>query len=460
MEWKKLLSDKTFRERGELKEFDGRDPFENDYGRIISSTFIRRLQDKTQVFPLEESDFIRTRLTHSMEVAAIAKSLGKSVEKVLLDKGKLDKQYKGHISSLLNVAGLVHDLGNPPFGHFGESAIQTFFSRFFSTRDNSKGVVWNDQQMKDFIFFDGNVQTFRILRKLSFLNDEFSYNLTYPTLACIVKYPRSSITGNIKNATNVAEKKFGYFISEEEDYRIISDHLGLNNNRHPAVFLLEAGDDIAYSAADIEDGVKLGSLNFSLIYETFEENLKDDEKKDEVLNALLGMYEKSKIISSDRLDLTVRKFRIFTQGLMIEAAINEFLNNHDDILDGKYSKELISNSSAKNIRAAYKQLGYLVFAQKKIVQAELAGWEIISGLLEIFVEASKSENFKSSGNNVESRLYNMISSSFRYMYETYPSIYPNTNLEYKKILLITDFISGMTDSYALNYYQKLKGIKI
>src|ERR1700694_4636971 len=215
MEWEKLLSDKTFRPRSPLKDFDGRDPFENDYGRIISSTFIRRLQDKTQVFPLEESDFIRTRLTHSLEVSSIARSLGKSIEKRLVSDGKLNPKFQWYIPSLLNIAGLVHDLGNPPYGHFGESAIQVFFEKYFSNSSNYNNSVWTDQEMNDFKFFDGNVQTFRILRKLAYLNDEHSYNITFSTLASIVKYPRSSISGNKgKMATDIAEKKFGFFVTE------------------------------------------------------------------------------------------------------------------------------------------------------------------------------------------------------------------------------------------------------
>ena len=145
---------------------------------------------------------------------------------------------------------------------------------------------------------------------------------------------------------------------------------------------------------------------------------------------------------------------------MIEAAITEFLNYHDDILSGSYHKELIPNSSAKNIRAAYKKLGNVVFENKKILQTELAGWEVLKGLLEIFIEVSKSPDFKAKGNSAESRLYKMISSSFRHLYENYPSIYHVSNDEYRKFQLITDFVSGMTDSYALNYFHKLKGIKI
>ena len=179
--WEELLTPATFRNRSPQTSFDGRNPFESDYGRLISSSPIRRLQDKTQVFPLEQSDYIRTRLTHSLEVSYIGSSIGTSIEKFLFEKGYLDKEkYTGHLSSLLRVAGLVHDLGNPPFGHFGEEAIQQYFKDFF--RDNPS-IKLNDAEKNDFVNFDGNVQAFRILRRLHYFGDEYSYNLTYPSLA-------------------------------------------------------------------------------------------------------------------------------------------------------------------------------------------------------------------------------------------------------------------------------------
>ncbi|WPQ65899.1 dNTP triphosphohydrolase [Chitinophaga sancti] len=458
MNWNQLLLNETFRPRSPLKSFDGRDHFENDYSRIISSSFIRRLQDKTQVFPLHESDFIRTRLTHSLEVSSIARSLGKSVEKALVEKKELSADLSGQIPSLLAVAGLVHDLGNPPFGHFGESAIRHFFDAFFSNTTLNEN--WTSQEKEDFLKFDGNVQTLRILRKLQYLGDDFSYNLTLPTLASIIKYPRSSIHGNKGKSTgNIADKKFGYFTTEELDYKYINDKLGLQNERHPVVYLLEAADDIAYSAADIEDGVKLGTLDFEKIYEIFENVLKGGTGLEEkTLAELKNIYGEFKHAGPDRLNLTVNKFRIFTQGIMIQETINEFLNGYSTIMNGNYKTELISNCAAKNIRKGYQELSNLVFKHKGIIQAELAGWEVLQGLLKIFVPASLNKKFCANGNSYESRLYNMISISLRNMFENHTNIYSGTNQEYRKFQLIIDFISGMTDSYALKYYQRLKGI--
>lgn len=451
--WEELLQGVTFRDRSATIPIDGRDPFENDYGRLISSSPIRRLQDKTQVFPLESSDYIRTRLTHSLEVSYIGGSIGKSIEKYIIDEKKeLDQAYRGQIGSLLRCSGLVHDLGNPPFGHFGESAIQNYFKDYFK---NNKIVDLDEREKADFLNFDGNVQTFRILRRLHFFKDEHSFNLTFPTLASIVKYPSNSLEGNKKKAaTEICKKKYGYFASEEEDYKIISKRLGLNNRRHPIVYLMEAADDIAYCAADIEDGVKLGILDFETLRQVFEKNLKSNKD----LLAVLDEYHKNNDNKlSDKLSLTVQQFRVITQGKMIEGVVDCFKKNYKKIMDGKFEFELIDKSQGSDIRTAFEELQRIVFDNKKIMQTELAGWEIIYGLLNIFIPATESENFKRGGNTKEARLYKNISSSYRYIYENY-SKYDNDR--YNKIQLVVDFISGMTDTYALNLYRKLKGIKL
>lgn len=452
--WSELLLDQTFREKSPRQPFDGRNPFEGDYGRLISSSPIRRLQDKTQVFPLEQSDFIRTRLTHSLEVSYIASSIGLSIEKFLLEQKYIEEVYKGHISSLLRVSGLIHDLGNPPFGHFGEEAIRTYFLNFFKDDKNKEGL--ENQEIQDLTNFDGNVQTFRILRKLQFFKDEYSFNLTYPSLACIIKYPHSSLNGNEgKQAKHVALKKFGYFASENKDYEEISHVLKLHNKRHPITYLLEAADDIAFSAADIEDGAKLGLIDFEIIKTIFGKNLKQNK---DLLDELDKLYNQFQLFHNEKLFLIVQNFRVLTQGRMIGAVIDCFKNNYDAIMDGSFPYELILDSTASDIRKAYKELQLIIFNNKKIMKTEIAGWEALYGLLDIFISASKSNNFQALGNNKESRLYKIISSSFRFIYENYNKD-ENVSKQYKKYQLVVDYIAGMTDSYALDLYQKLKGIK-
>ncbi len=452
--WDELLTPETFRKKSQKSEYDGRNPFENDYGRLISSSSIRRLQDKTQVFPLEKSDFIRTRLTHSLEVSYIASSIGLSIEKFLIDNKYLDEIFRGHISSLLKLSGLVHDLGNPPFGHFGETAIQQFFIKKFETD------IFNDlnnQEKEDFKNFDGNVQTFRILRKLHYFGDEFSFNLTFPSLASIIKYPSSSIEGNNgKNSIEIRKKKFGYFASEQEAYKRINDKLKLNNQRHPVVYLLEAADDIAYCAADIEDGVKLGIICYNDIIDIFKENLQTNIELNDELEEL---YKKIKVDGNDKINLVIQKFRVKAQSKMIGHVIQAFKQNYESIMSGSLNDEIINVSEASDIRKSFKKLQNIVFDNKKIMQTELAGSEAICGLLDIFVAGILSDDFDTKNNNKESRLYKCISSSYRHIYECYSKNYYN-NIKYNKIQLVLDFIVGMTDSYAISLFQKLKGIRI
>ena len=449
--WELLLSGKRFRGKSTTSDSDGRNEFENDYGRLISSAPIRRLQDKTQVFPLEQSDFIRTRLTHSLEVSYIASSIGQSIEKYLLDKGDIEESLKGNLSSLLRVAGLVHDLGNPPFGHFGEEAIKKFFKDYFEQNT----TPLSDLEKADFENFDGNVQTFRILSKLAYFGDEYGYNLTYSSLASIIKYPSNSIDGNKNPYTKISKKKFGYFVTETEKYKEISDYLKLRNKRSPIVYLLEAADDIAYSAADIEDGIKLGIININTVREIFTKNL--NHNKDEViqyLDELIEQYKNEKYIDNS---LIIQKCRIFTQRKMIESILECFKENFEEIMLGEFESEIIDKSVASDIRKSYKKLQYFIFNDKTILKKEIAGWEAIYGLLKIFIKATKSINFKPTGNSYESRLFNIISASHRKVFEDVENY--NVN-EYKKYQLVVDFISGMTDSYAINLFQELKGIKL
>lgn len=465
--WSLLLSEKRFRPKSETIESDGRNTFENDYGRLISSSPIRRLQDKTQVFPLEESDYIRTRLTHSLEVSYLASSIGQSIENLLIDKNELDPKLKGNLSSLLRVGGLVHDLGNPPFGHFGEEAIKEYFEKYF---ENNSSSTLNSIEKEDFKNFDGNVQTLRILSKLYYFGDEFGFNLNYSSLASIIKYPSNSLEGNkkflsqneyedlkpidkIESTFEIAKKKFGFFQSEEQTFNEINKYLNLDHRRHPVVYLLEAADDIAYSAADIEDGIKLGKITLNDIEKVFSDHL--DENKDIVLLKLNDLRNNDSINYDT--SLIVQRFRIFTQQMMIDGIVKSFNEEYENIMQGKLENEIIDISPAKDIRKAYKNLQYIIFDDRSILKKEIAGWEAIYGLLEIFVVASKSKSFKPKGNNLESRLYKIISSSHKKVFEDIET-YPND--EYKKLQLIVDFISGMTDRYAIRLFQELKGIKI
>jgi len=450
--WSQLLQPKTFRNRTAKHPTDGRNHFEDDYSRLLFSSPFRRLQDKTQVFLLDKSDFLRTRLTHSLEVSTIARSIGSSLQKRLIDEKQLDQTELGRIPALLAAASIVHDLGNPPFGHFGEEAIKKFYSKFL------KENRFKPQEHQDLVNFDGNVQTFRILSKLNYLKDQYSYNLTFPTLASIVKYTKSSLLGNKKDEKarrSISEKKFGYFITEEYQYNVVNESLGLNSERHPIVYLMESADDIAYSAADIEDGVKFGALSYKTIFELLAEATTDLAKK------FKTYYEEEyrNHSENERLNLSVQRIRIDSHSLMIPAVIEEFLDNQENILNGKYTTELLTSSSAKEIRKAFKSMSYVVFGHPTVIEREIASYKIIHGLLEEFCAAAESENFRKDGEpqSLENKLYKTISDNYRFIYETYPG---NADPLYLKYQLINDYVSGMTDSFAMKLYQKFKGIRL
>ena len=292
MEWTTLLAGQRARTTS-TRHAAGRDTrseFEKDYHRIIGSASFRRLQDKTQVFPLDKSDFIRTRLTHSLEVSSIAKSLGQMISQDII-RSKRDPQFdiqmQEDVCNILQCAGLIHDIGNPPFGHFGETAIREWFAMHLpKLMYKGKPVTQylNKQMLADFYNFEGNAQALRLLTKLHFLIDENGMNLTYALLDTIVKYPVPS-TQIDEDSGDVRTKKMGYFLAEQELYRKIATETGTVGTRHPLTYILEAADDIAYSTADIEDAFKKGCISYvELLYELEQYEKKASEREKALFN--------------------------------------------------------------------------------------------------------------------------------------------------------------------------------
>jgi dGTPase len=451
----KMLTPNRFRESAiKQDKSDGRLAFDSDYSRIILSSHFRRLQDKAQVFPLEKSDFVRTRLTHSLEVACFAKGLGLGVEKELIKKKYITNEFRRYIPSILEVSGLIHDIGNPPFGHFGEEVIKNFFINIDQLPDENKiKQAYNSLtpiQKEDFKNFDGNVQGFRILRKLGLAKDIYSYNLTMPILSVIMKYPYSSEQGN-KKEKGLSQKKFGYFDSEKSDYDKIINELGLlNGQRHPLTYLLEAADDIAYSVSDIEDGYKLGIVTL--------DKIKKSLSKNDCSGELKGFKE-----YESNMDLYIQKLRIKVQSKMLIECTKTFIRNFNEIIEGNWDKELLKDSKAAKLRQAFEDLSIYNFSNIKVLKREILGQEVMSYLLNIFYEALFSDNlfikigdeYKFNKKSKEYKIYSLISDNYIKIACNEKEKFPKDN--YKKFMLITDFISGMTDSYALNLYHELKG---
>lgn len=274
MNWKQLLCEKRRRSYSTTSvSTDPRNEFQRDYHRIIGSASFRRLQDKTQVFPLDRGDFVRTRLTHSLEVSSFAKSLGQMIFRNILQYGR-DKDLTADdiekICSVLECAGLIHDIGNPPFGHFGEDYVRDWFGKNLHRlefRGKRIDEILSEQMLCDLYHFEGNAQALRLLTKLHFLVDGNGMNLTYTLLNTIIKYPVPS-TGINKKSGNIKDKKMGYYYADKDIFEDIVNSTGAVNCRHPLAFILEAADDIAYKTADIEDAVKKGFVRYDqLIYD-------------------------------------------------------------------------------------------------------------------------------------------------------------------------------------------------
>lgn len=457
--WETLLYPERFRDSKGNKTVDykedkyPRNPFDSDFSRITLSSPFRRLQDKAQVFPLEKNDFARTRLTHSVEVSGLARSIGVSVENILHKKDYIVSDKIGHIPSILSVAGLIHDIGNPPFGHFGEDTIKLFFKNLFK---NNEPIDFHDklipQERADFEKFDGNVQGLRILLRLGLTKDEYSYNLTFPTLSSIIKYPYASTNIDGSNSNT----KYGYFQSDKDRFNDINIKLELDGKRHPLVFLLEAADDIAYSVSDIEDGCKKGTITWEILMDTLKSKQYESDHKCKKLASELEEINKELTNSKfpSKLLLIAQECRIKIQIQMIPDIIKVFMDNHEKILNGEFTNELLEKSDSHLLRCFTKEIAKYNFNSKSVAKMELLGENVLTYLLEIFVSAVLSEDRFDSGTK-NGKLFNLISGYYKYRYNQ--SKYSKDL--YNRLMLVTDYISGMTDTYALTLYHELLGLE-
>ncbi|WML44336.1 dGTP triphosphohydrolase [Neobacillus sp. PS3-40] len=449
---------------------DHRNEFERDYDRIMNSSSLRRLQDKAQVFPLQESDFIRTRLTHSMEVSSIARSFGVWLEKWLIEVNKeLNIDDYGKIPAMLATAGLAHDLGNPPYGHYGEDVIKNWFSNYFK---KNEGIDLTDPQKNDFINFDGNAQGIRILTRLQFLNDQFGINFTYGTLSILLKYPFDS-----SNDYAIKNRKFGYFQQDIEMGKgIIQETVKIAGKRNPLTYFLEAADDIAYFGSDVEDGVKKKIIPWEKV---FEEHIIENDKykiyeayKDGI-DTLKIKHEKAKNNGfPDYLLTSVQNFKVWAQGQMIREVKEVFVENYEQIMNGEFDEDefLKKTKNAHLLRKFLKGLlKEYIFPNKEVLSLELVGDSVLSHLLTTFVEQCifDETDFENESKPKAGKLLRMISENFVFVHlidDDYENPKKGKELKaidtYSKLLLVTDFISGMSDSYALDLHQKLKGVKM
>jgi len=439
MNWNKLLLDKRFgMEQYHEERKHERTDFQRDYDRLIFSAPFRRLQNKTQVFPLPGSVFVHNRLTHSLEVACVGRSLGDKVGRELFVKYGSENLSLLQIGSIVSAACLAHDLGNPPFGHSGEKAISNYFS-------TEKGAVFIEKmkaegsRFPDFLSFEGNANSLRLLTHQFKGRRPGGFAMTYSTLASIVKYPYASTLAGKKG-------KFGFFVSEEKGYQKIADELGiikqqenpLRFGRYPLVYLVEAADDICYQIMDIEDAHKLKIISTQdckdLLMSFFTPEKQDRTKK--IMDMVSDVNEQIAYLRSSVI------------GKLVDECSEVFLANEPEILSGNFSSALIKNISNPALNA-YKTCSELalnkIYRSQDVLDIELAGYRIIHFLLDCLLEAV--ENPK----NTYSKL---LISRIPEQYET------DSKDTYTKVQSVVDYISGMTDIYALDLYQKITGMNL
>ena len=443
MDWNKLISNKRLgQEFRHSKPHDDRTEFKRDYDRLIFSAPFRRLQNKTQVFPLPGSIFVHNRLTHSLEVASVGMSLGNDVaHRIIKEKrSELKDTMFEQIGQIVSTACLAHDLGNPPFGHSGEKAIQTFFTEGPGSflKEKVSPAFWDD-----ITHFEGNANAFRLLTHQFKGRRPGGFVMTYSTLASIVKYPFSSSAASKKG-------KFGFFCTEQDYYQRIADEMGiirlskegepLRYVRHPLVYLVEAADDICYEIMDMEDAHKLKILTYEeterLLLSFFNEEEKSRIKK---------RIQEEGVLDPNEMVVYMRACVI---GKLENECVNTFFEHEDEILAGTFEGSLIEHISEPQVQA-YRQCANLsvkrIYQSRPVLDVELSGYKIMETLMGQMIEAvTHPQRFYSQ------QLIGRVSSQYDIHAE---------DLE-TRIMAVIDYIAGMTDVYALDVYQKMNGISL
>ena len=442
MDWKQLLSTRRFGVEADSKEINLeiiRTHFQRDYDRLIFSSAFRRLQNKTQVFPLPGSVFVHNRLTHSLEVASIARSLGDIVARSIASKVEPDvRPLIGELGTIVSVAGLAHDLGNPPFGHSGESAISNFFE---NGDGRSLKSEMTEAEWGDLTSFEGNANLLRLLTHQFKGRRPGGMKLTFASMAAMIKYPFDSTQRqNHKN-------KYGYFQSEREAFLSIVEETGLAcldakcgiYARSPLAYLMEAADDIAYMIMDIEDAHKLGILSF-------------DETRERLSSFFEGeslLKFKQKLDSVKGIVTDTNELVAFLRAMSINEIIGRtskvFLDNRNEIMNGTFSGSLVKNLP-KNIETEYEESSDLsvrkIYNNRSVVKVEITGYNVLKTLVEEFLQAILKPN-----TNYSRKLLQLIPEQYK----------TDNHSTYDKCRAILDFISGMTDLYAMDLYKLIRG---
>ena len=446
MNWEQLLSLKRFgdtNKRIRKEQDETRLGFEVDYDRIIFSSEFRSLQDKTQVIPLSQTDFVHTRLTHSLEVSVVGRSLGRLVGKKLLEKHPHLKSALGYqandFGAIVAAAALAHDIGNPPFGHSGEKAIGEFFKT--GTGSQYKAQL-TTKEYQDLCDFEGNANGFKILTE-SRAGRSGGLRLSYATLGAFTKYPKESLPK--KPTTHIADKKYGFFQSEKEAYIDIANELGLlkrsekniSYSRHPLAFLVEAADDICYTIIDFEDGINLGLIQEEFALEYLSKIIRDTIKPE-------NYYALS--TKEDRIGY----LRALAIGTLINETVDIFMKHEDAILNGEFDCGLLDKSKYEaQINDILKISIENIYQSTEVVDKEIAGYGVINTLLNTYTNAVNN-CFNNTASNYDTLIIKGLPKSIKI----------ESSSLYERLSSVCYYVSLLSDSKAILDYKKIKGISI
>jgi dGTPase len=433
-----------------------RTEYERDWDRLIFSSAFRRLQNKTQVFPLPEEAFVHNRLTHSLEVASVGRSLGAMVGMAISSLPDVQDNlasvefYREHLKTVVATACLAHDLGNPAFGHSGESAI----SKFFVSGSGNSGLrsKFSDKEWADLISFEGNANALRILTRTFRGRQPGGFRLTYSTLAAMMKYPCAAWESQGKSGPRF-RKKYGFFQAEQDAFARIAQKTGMRKaagcelvfHRHPFVYLVEAADDICYNIVDLEDAHRLRIFSTEevgkLLFRLIELNPAEDAQK------LKRTFEELKVDANE----AVSYLRAKTINFLTHRCAAVFMQHQESILSGNFEGDLLGSiHEAADILEEIKKLSReKIYNHPSVVRIELAGYRIMSGLVEDMVEAALTPEKERSEMHRKTIL--LIKDQYRF---------EEQDSAYDKVMAIFDFISGMTDLYALRLYRHLRGMEV
>jgi len=430
MNWDKLLCRERFGISLNTVSSEYRSEFQRDYDRIIFSPEFRKLQSKTQVFPLPESIFIHNRLTHSLEVSCIGRSIAQLAVDAMLKQHFSDNKYLGEIPAIVSTACLAHDIGNPPFGHSGENAISSYFA-------NGEGAKFenhfNEQEWKVICNFEGNANLLRLLTHQFNGRRKGGFALTFASLGAMIKYPYSAMG---------EKKKYGYFISENDTFNLIVEKCGLKVNneikRHPLVFIVEAADDISYLIMDIEDANQLNVISEETVIEYLFPFITND-------NEIEFKFEKqSKILSKKE---KIKYLRSLVINVLVKSCSQVFIENYKAVINGEFNSSLTS-CMPENIKVALencKKLGLeTIYCDPSVTELEIAGHNILTTLINSYCNA----------------IFTPEKEYSKLLLKTVPEMYKPIGSAYEKVRLINDYISSMTDIEALRLYREIMGIDI